>query len=153
MTGPPGDAQPPAAEPSGQGVDPPYDYPPYPYPPQGHPYPYPYQYPVGPVPPARAGQVKAGPAILGFLIGAFTSAGGLMVTTLVLLQSLDARSTGTYSNHAGQASLIASSLFGAAALALLAFPKTRRSGAGLLAGLAVGTILLAGVCAAIGVAQ
>lgn len=165
MTGPPGDGSPPGPEPSGWGFDPqrhdpqhqnpqqqPHGYPP-PYgQPGGYGLPYPNApYPVRTPPMAGPHQVKAGPAILGFLIGAVTAATGLMTTTMLLIQALDAGDT-RYVDHSGQASLIASALWGAAAAALLAFPKTRRAGAGLLAGLAVGVILLSGVCLALSAA-
>lgn len=103
-------------------------------------------------PPTRPGQVKAGLAILGFLIGAVASVGALMTTTLFLIQVFDARDT-RYTDSAGKASIIASLSWAVVASAMLVFPKTRRAGAGLLAGVAVGMILLSGVCAAIGVGQ
>lgn len=161
MTGPPDDAPPPDSP--GWGPEP--QHPPHGYPPHGQPGPYGVPYPPGPypagpypagtappAPTAGAGPVRAGPAILGFLIGVFMSAGGLVLTTLSVWQALDARA-GEYTNNAGKASLIASALWAVVAAALLAFPKTRRAGAGLLAGLAIGVILLSGVCAAIGAAQ
>lgn len=144
---PPGYPPPPAG-----GFDPPGPPPGYPgvypygYPPPGAGYPppppagYPPGYPYGP-PPQPPRRISAGLVILGMFIGSV----GWLVLIFPTIGVLS-RVTDMGDRMAGG---VANLMLVGVGIALLAFPKTRQAGAGLLLGMAIGLIAWAGLCAAV----
>lgn len=94
----------------------------------------PYRYP----PPPPAPRIRPLPVIGGFVLG---SVGWLGVQVVLLVVFLN-------QDTAGTRYFTVTAILVALAVALLMFRRTRQAGAGLLLGLAVSTIVWAGLCMA-----
>lgn len=121
--------------------------PPPPWPPQPPPWPpqqppWPPQPPPWPPPPKP---INAGLVILGMILGTVLWSG-----ILLAMMALNNTATQFHNVPAEYLYIGESLLVGGLAIAAIAYPKTRQLGAGLLLGIAIGTVVWSGLCVIIG---